>query len=85
MFPETALAIARDARAGDADEAVRLSARLQPLWSLFGQYRGSLRVVAAAAELLGLVASPCLPLPIQPLDAAARRQVAAALAALELT
>ena len=83
LFPDTAMAIARAARAGDADEAVRLSARLQPLWSLFGQYRG-LRVLATAAELLGLVESPCLPLPIQTLDAAGRRQVAAALAALEL-
>ena len=83
LFPDTAMAIARAARAGDADEAVRLSARLQPLWSLFGQYRG-LRVLATAAELLGLVESPCLPLPLQTLDATGRRQVAAALAALEL-
>lgn len=84
LFPDTAMAIARAARAGDADEAVRLSARLQPLWLLFGQYRGSLRVLATAAELLALVESPCLPLPIQTLDATGRRQVAAALAALEL-
>jgi len=69
LFPVTTLAITRAAQAGDAAEAVRLSARLEPLWALFRQY-GSLRVVAAAAELQGLVSAPCLPKPLQAIPAA---------------
>lgn len=83
LFPETALAITRAAQAGDAQEATRLSERLKPLWALFGQY-GSLRVVAAAAELRGRVEQPCLPLPLKALDGAGRQQLAALLEELEL-
>lgn len=83
LFPETALAITRAAQAGDAQEATRLSERLKPLWALFGQY-GSLRVVAAAAELRGRVEQPCLPLPLKALDGAGRQQLAALLDELEL-
>ncbi|RTR02989.1 dihydrodipicolinate synthase family protein [Halomonas nitroreducens] len=74
LFPRTALAITRAALAGDAQAATRLSERLQPLWALFGQHGGSLRVVAAAAELRGLVEHPTLPLPLKALDGAADRQ-----------
>lgn len=70
LFPRTALAITRASQAGDAQEATRLSERLQPLWALFGQHGGSLRVVAAAAELRGLVERPSLPLPLKALDGA---------------
>ncbi len=83
LFPETALAITRAAQAGDAQEATRLSERLKPLWALFGQY-GSLRVVAAAAELRGRVEQPCLPLPLKALGGAGRQQLAALLDELEL-
>lgn len=74
-LPDPVLRVTRAAQTGDAREAQDLSARLQPLWELFGQH-GSLRVTAAIAEHLGLVASPSLPLPIRGLDPAARRQVA---------
>jgi 4-hydroxy-tetrahydrodipicolinate synthase len=80
LFPKVALAITRAARAGEADEAVRLSATLEPLWALFRQH-GSLRVVAAAAELQGVVNRPCLPLPLKALDGDARRRLEAFLAA----
>lgn len=79
LFPKVALAITRTARAGAADEAARLSAKLEPLWALFRQH-GSLRVVAAAAELQGVVSSPCLPLPLKALDGDARQQLEAFLA-----
>jgi 4-hydroxy-tetrahydrodipicolinate synthase len=71
------------ARAGDEARALRLSGRLQPLWDLFGE-AGSLRVVAAVAEELGLVAAPHLPRPVQGLGPAHRARVRAALAALDL-
>ncbi|MEC5344915.1 dihydrodipicolinate synthase family protein [Brenneria populi] len=83
VFPRTTLAIARAAQAGDAKLALRLSERLKPLWDLFGKY-GSLRVAASAAELMGLVASPCLPLPLNALDGADRRRLAALLDELAL-
>ncbi|MHC9085974.1 dihydrodipicolinate synthase family protein [Luteimonas sp. RIT-PG2_3] len=82
LFPNTALAITRAAQTGHAAEATRLSQRLQPLWALFDQHGGSLRVVAAAAELLGRVERPCLPLPLKALDDTARVALVAVLEAL---
>lgn len=49
--------------------------RLSPLWALFNQH-GSVRVVAAAAELLGHASAPCLPAPLQALNAAERAALA---------
>lgn len=83
LFPETALALVRAAQAGDGSEVLRQSERLQPLWALFKQY-GSLRVMATAARLMGLVTSPTLPLPLQPLNDAGCQQLAKLLDTLEL-
>lgn len=83
LFPRAALAITRAAQAGHADEAARLAAHLEPLWAMFSQH-GSLRVVAAAAELRGLAASPSLPLPLKVLSGQARLQLADLLERLEL-
>lgn len=83
LFPETALALVRAAQAGDGSEVLRQSERLQPLWALFKQY-GSLRVMATAARLMGLVTSPALPLPLQPLNDAGCQQLAKLLDTLEL-
>ncbi len=85
LFPETALAITRAAREGNQQEAIRLSEQLAPLWALFRQYGGSLRVIATAAELLGLVRAPCLPLPLRALAGNERQQLASLLAELKLT
>lgn len=76
LFPQATLAITRAALAGNVQEASRLSEHLEPLWALFRQHV-SLRVVAAAAELLGLVDSPCLPLPLKAIVGADREQLAA--------
>lgn len=81
LLPRLTLAIARAACAGEADEANRLSAQLEPLWALFRRY-GSLRVIATAAELQGAVASPCLPLPLKTLEGSARQELASALSRL---
>lgn len=78
LFPEIPLAITRAAQKGDAQTAQALSAQLEPLWALFRQH-GSLRVVAAAAEILGLVSAPCLPLPLQSLSADARQHLTSVL------
>ena len=75
-LPEPMLAITRAAELGNAEQARELSAELQPLWDLFAEYGGSLRVTAAIAEHLGLVGDRSLPLPIHGLDEAARAEVA---------
>lgn len=84
LFPEAALAITRAAQAGREDEARRLGQRLEPLWALFRQHGGSLRVVATAAELLGLAEPPCLPLPLRTLEGEERQALAAVLETLAL-
>lgn len=84
IFPKTTLAIARAAQAGNAAEAARLSERLAPLWELFGKYNGSLRVIAAAANLMGLAQQPCLPLPLQAIEGADREHLAQLIDTLEL-
>jgi 4-hydroxy-tetrahydrodipicolinate synthase len=82
LFPEPCRQILQAARAGDAGRARALDAGLQPLWDLFIQY-SSLRVVYAAANLLGLCqAAP--PRPILPLEAAAQDRVAETLQQLGL-
>lgn len=84
LFPQPALALVRQARAGRAQEAERLSQDLAPLWALYARHGGSLRVIATAAELLGLARRPCLPLPLRTLDGPDRQAVADCLARLGL-
>ena len=74
LFPELCLPIVRAAQAGDAAEVRRRNAALQPVWDLFRECGGSLRVIYAAADLLGLCrAVP--PRPLLPLPEAARERV----------
>ncbi len=83
LFPETTLAITRAAQAGDAGESACLSSRLEPLWALFCQY-GSLRVVAAAAELRGDAQHSGLPAPLKALEGNDRGRLSALLEELNL-
>jgi 4-hydroxy-tetrahydrodipicolinate synthase len=82
LFPRVCVAIVAACRAGDAAAARRLNASLQPLWDLFREFT-SLRVIYAAADLLGICrAEP--PRPILPLGEAAREKIAAVLRAMDL-
>lgn len=74
-LPHTMLEIAQAAIAGYDDEATRLSGRLDPLWQLFAENRGSLRVSAAAAEILGYAKTPCLPSPLRAIDETAKQKL----------
>jgi len=85
LFPEPALAITRAAQAGDADKSVQRCDALTPLWTLYKQHGGSLRVIASAAERLGLVGHACLPRPLQTLDDTGRRALDDVLDALDLS
>lgn len=84
VFPKTALAITSAASSGDAETAQHLTERLQPLWELFADNGGSIRVIAAAAEILGLVESPCLPQPLQAVAGEERKKLAALIDRLSL-
>ncbi|MEU3333165.1 dihydrodipicolinate synthase family protein [Glutamicibacter creatinolyticus] len=83
VLPGTALRITRAAQAGGHAGARDLSRRLEPLWDLFRSL-GSLRVVSALAEELGLVSAPSLPLPLQGIPGAARQRLREFLAAARL-
>ncbi|MHA7264677.1 dihydrodipicolinate synthase family protein [Arthrobacter sp. TMN-37] len=74
-LPAAALRLTRAAQAGRTADAAAESERLAPLWQLFTEYGGSIRVVAAIAERLGLAAENCLPLPIQGLNDQQRARV----------
>ena len=83
-LPERAVEITRAAQAGDAVLASELSEQLRPIWQLFAAH-GSIRVVAAIAEELGLASRSCLPLPIRGLTDEARADVLAALNTIGVT
>jgi 4-hydroxy-tetrahydrodipicolinate synthase len=77
VLPRPARELMRAAQAGDRGEVDRLDALFAPLWSLFREF-GSLRVVYAAAALLG-VSGLAPPRPILPLSPANRERVERAL------
>ena len=75
-LPAPVVALARAARAGNAEDARRINAELSPLWEVF-QIFGSLRVMYVLLDLLGLgKIEP--PRPILPLGTEAQERVAAA-------
>ncbi|MDQ0678552.1 4-hydroxy-tetrahydrodipicolinate synthase [Arthrobacter pascens] len=83
-LPALAMEITRAAREGRFPDAVAASKRLSPLWELFTEFGGSIRVVAAIAEHLGLAPQASLPLPIQGLTEDQRERVARVIDALGL-
>ena len=74
-LPALAMRITRAALEGRASDALAESERLAPLWESFAEFGGSIRVVAAIAEQLGLASTSCLPLPLQGLTANQRAHV----------
>jgi 4-hydroxy-tetrahydrodipicolinate synthase len=84
-LPALAMRITRAALEGRVSDASAESERLAPLWQLFAEFGGSLRVVAAIAEQLGLASPSCLPLPLQGLAGKQRAHVARIVDELGLT
>jgi len=80
LLPVPTLKLLRAAQAGDEAEVARWNGRFEPLWDLFKEL-GSLRVMYAAADALGLCHSEP-PRPILPLSPADRQRVVAALGML---
>ena len=80
LLPRQTLDLAHVAMSGDSAATRDLDARFEPLWALFKRH-GSLRVVYAAANLMGMTeAAP--PRPILPLGEDVRKETTAALEAL---
>ena len=63
LFPRVAKQLTAAAASGDAT----CGASLEPVWELFCRYGGSVRVLAAAAGILGITQIDCLPRPLRPL------------------
>lgn len=61
---------------GDVQQAEALSVALEPIWALYREYGGSLRVAATIAEVTGKVSQPCLPQPLKTLQGNDRKRVA---------
>lgn len=80
LLPVEALRLTRAAQAGRQAETAALDASFSGFWTLFRRH-GSLRIVHAAASLLGLPAG-ALPLPLLPVASDVEREIAAALEAV---
>ncbi|WP_221586332.1 dihydrodipicolinate synthase family protein [Microbacterium sp. G2-8] len=83
-LPEPAVRIAQAARRGDLDSAHAEVARLRPLWDLYAEAGGGVRVMAAIAERLRWTQRSCLPRPLLGLDDEQRARLAQILDDLEL-
>lgn len=83
LFPNTALRLVEFAKQGKNDIALEYSENLEVLWNLFRKY-GSLRVIAAAAEIDKLASFPSLPLPLQSLQGEDRKLLAGLIELLDL-
>mgnify|MGYP000847654792 CR=1 FL=1 len=84
LFPIMAKQITEAAMANDYERVTTLTTRLEPLWALFRKYGGSIRVISAAAGILGLTDNDCLPRPLQPLSAGDIADITRVMNALEL-
>lgn len=85
IFPNTAKKITSLAKAGLYEQALNYSNQLDYLWKLFNKYNGSLRVIAAIAEIEGLAGAPCLPLPLLSVQGQDRKLLTTFIKALELS
>lgn len=83
-FPHLAEEIYDAARSQRPEIALQVSSKYQPLWDIFVECGGSVRAIAAIAELKGLVPSPCLPESLLPLPQELQNKIDAVMKALKL-
>lgn len=69
LFPRLARQLTDAALAGQKDEVARINAIFTPFWEMSARYGGSLRVIASAAEIMGLTGTHALPRPLQGVSA----------------
>lgn len=84
LFPKTVQCLIQAVRNGQGESAAMASDRLSPIWQLFVQSKGGLRVMATAADILGVCEGNCLPHPLKPLTGPARQELEAQLTSLQL-
>ncbi|WP_058911957.1 dihydrodipicolinate synthase family protein [Entomohabitans teleogrylli] len=84
LFPEIAKQITQAAAMKDHERVTALVDRMEPLWALYRKHGGSIRVMAAAAGVLGLTDTDCLPRPLKPLSASDIAEVARVITLLDL-
>jgi len=70
IFPKTVMQLIALAQSENASEAAAMSASLDLIWALFSKNGGGLRVVAAAAAILGYCERENLPAPLMPISKA---------------
>lgn len=85
LFPQTVQNIIGLARSSQPQQADELSASLAELWHLFAQYNGGIRVMAAAADILGYTEANCLPAPLQSISFADKQALSKLLQQLQLS
>lgn len=85
VLPATAIQLMAAVKEGRHADLKTQHAQLQPLWALFMELGGSIRVAAAIAEILGLVQSDCLPRPLLGLTDEQRRRVGSVIDLLGFT
>ncbi|GAA0370820.1 dihydrodipicolinate synthase family protein [Bowmanella denitrificans] len=85
LFPQTAMRIVQAIKDHQAVLAIQWAEQLEPLWQLFVRNWGGMRVMATAADILGITESNCLPQPLQPLTSAERASLETLLTQLNLS
>ncbi|MBO1256485.1 dihydrodipicolinate synthase family protein [Alteromonas sp. 5E99-2] len=68
LFPQTAQSIMQAIANGNVSQGLHEAENLTPLWTLFENNKGGMRVMATAAAILGYAEPPCLPQPLLPLN-----------------
>lgn len=76
LFPRLARQLTDAALAGQKDEVARINAIFAPFWEMSARYGGSLRVIASAAEIMGLAGAHALPRPLKGVSAQDAEQLA---------
>lgn len=76
LFPRLARQLTDAALAGQKDEVARINTIFAPFWEMSARYGGSLRVIASAAEIMGLAGAHALPRPLKGVSAQDAEQLA---------
>lgn len=75
LFPNTVKSLIQQVKSGQGALAEQRSEQLNDLWELFVQAKGGVRVMAAAANILGFTEADNLPHPLSPITGRAREKL----------
>ena len=83
-FPKTVMQLIELAQSENSSEAAAMSASLNRIWALFSKNGGGIRVVAAAAAILGYCERENLPAPLLPISKADFKELEGLIESLSL-